>query len=194
MHAASVSPACRLRQAGEKLGQMYGRQTPKTIYHDITGRVDFNLYSVLRFMAEKRFAAHHVVLRNFNFLNMAEQCLEAEMNHVFSHAWIVIFMMALLLLYNTMVLQTIWFSSLCLLMTVFMSLNLRWVLKKTGREACSLYAEVDGIRRARMGLDAAEAEEVNGTQMSNGEGPGCSLHRLTRPLLSDNAEDVSCSR
>jgi hypothetical protein len=67
--------------------------------------VDQDLYSLLRYMCERRFRAHQVVLRNFNFLNMCEQCLEAELNEVYSHAWLLVFMMALLLLYNRIIYQ-----------------------------------------------------------------------------------------
>ncbi|KAG2436267.1 hypothetical protein HXX76_006578 [Chlamydomonas incerta] len=127
----------------------------REVWRDFTGYVDQDLYSLLRYMCEKRFRAHHVVLRNFNFLNMCEQCLEAELNEVYSHAWLLVFMMSLLLLYNRIVYQIVWFCALSVCALAVMSGNLRWVMKKTAREARNLWRKIEG----QTGAEFAEDEE-----------------------------------
>ncbi|KAG2499750.1 hypothetical protein HYH03_002682 [Edaphochlamys debaryana] len=128
----------------------------REVYRDAIGYVDQDLYSLLRFMCEKRFRAHHVVLRNFNFLNMCEQCLEAELNEVYSHAWLLVFMMALLLLYNRVVYQIVWISGLCILAMACMAGNMRWVMKKTAREARNLWRKIHG----QGGIEHDDDEDV----------------------------------
>lgn len=132
----------------------------RELWRDCTGFVDQDLYSLLRFMCEKRFASHSVVLRNFNFLNMCEQCLEAELNEVYSHAWLLVFMMAVLLVFNRVIYQIVWISAACLCLMVFMACNLRWVLKKTAREAKSLWAAIQEYKQEQQReLEEEEAEE-----------------------------------
>lgn len=137
----------------------------KAVWGDFAGAVDQDLYSLLRFMCEKRFKAHHVVLRNFNYLNMCEQCLEAEVNAVYSHAWLLVFMMACLLLYNRVIYQIVWFTCLCLCAMGLMAGNLRWVMKKTAREARNLWRSIQGLREE--GEEEGEEEEEE-----EGEGSG----------------------
>ncbi|KAG2449216.1 hypothetical protein HYH02_005963 [Chlamydomonas schloesseri] len=132
----------------------------REVWRDSTGYVDQDLYSLLRYMCEKRFRAHHVVLRNFNFLNMCEQCLEAELNEVYSHAWLLVFMMSLLLLYNRIVYQIVWFCALSICALAVMSGNLRWVMKKTAREARNLWRKIEG----QTGAEFAEDEEGYGDE------------------------------
>ncbi|GFR49878.1 hypothetical protein Agub_g11982, partial [Astrephomene gubernaculifera] len=117
----------------------------RELWRDAIGYVDQDLYSLLRFMCEKRFRAHAVVLKNFNFLNMCEQCLEAELNEVYSHAWLLVFMMGMLLLYNKVVYQIVWLTFVCTVAMALMAGNLRWVMKKTAREARNLWRKIQGM-------------------------------------------------
>ncbi|KAG2483571.1 hypothetical protein HYH03_017578 [Edaphochlamys debaryana] len=155
---------------------------------DAIGFVDQDLYSLLRFMCEKRFRAHHVVLKNYNFLNMCEQCLEAELNEVYSHAWLLVFMMALLLLYNRVVYQIVWISALCILAMAFMAGNMRWVMKKTAREARNLWRKIHG--QGGIEVDEEDDAEAFGVR-SAGEGATASELVEAEAAAAGKAGDLS---
>ncbi|GIL81762.1 hypothetical protein Vretifemale_10772, partial [Volvox reticuliferus] len=68
---------------------------------------------------------------------------------------LLVFMMALLLLYNRRVYQMVWISFLCVAMMALMAGNMRWVMKKTAREARNLWRKVQGMG----GLERDDGEE-----------------------------------